>query len=57
MKLIQDFSSIGIRFKDEAGESVFIDFKECNYHWILFRGRTENLTNEEINDLMVRDNQ
>ncbi|MEH7299992.1 hypothetical protein [Neobacillus drentensis] len=55
MKQIQRITVEGIRYIEVTGDSVFIDFKKCNDHWLQYRGRTENLTNEEIQDLMIKD--
>ena len=56
MKQIQRISVEGIWYKDGTGETTFIDFTKCNYHWHQYRDRTENLTDEEFQALMGKDN-
>ncbi|MDQ1146122.1 hypothetical protein QE429_002949 [Bacillus sp. SORGH_AS 510] len=55
MKLIECVTVKGVRYVGESGESMIIDFRECNQNWIQYRSRTEKLKNDEIQEIIRQD--
>lgn len=55
MKQIQVISVDGVRYIGESGETGFVDFRECNHNWLQYRSRTENLKDDEIQNVVRKD--
>ncbi|MFJ7728554.1 hypothetical protein ACIQXV_20700 [Neobacillus sp. NPDC097160] len=51
MKQIQGITAEGVRYISESGKPRFIDFKKCNQNWIKYKSRTENLMNDELQEI------
>lgn len=45
----------GIFYRNGKDQEHFIDFQECNKNWLAYRKRTENLSDQEVQDLKRKD--
>ncbi|MDL2274479.1 hypothetical protein LJC34_08105 [Oscillospiraceae bacterium OttesenSCG-928-G22] len=49
--IIEKITSDGIYYKDSEGKEGLINFNECNENWLVYRQRTEQLTDAQISSL------
>ncbi len=53
MKIL-NVTSEGLTYLDDSNNSIFIDFKVCNEHWIMYNKRTNNWTDDEAAEFRYR---
>jgi len=53
--IFKTITSEGIYYENNFGENLFLNYKECNNNWLLYRKRTEFLNDEQIFELKGKD--
>jgi hypothetical protein len=56
MKIIKKVTAEGLFYIDEKGLEGFINFKDCNNSWILYRQRKEHLDDITVANIRKHDN-
>ena len=52
---IKEITEKGIYYADNSGQNNFLSFTECHENWLAYRKKTENLSDEKINELRKTD--